>query len=943
MLRGDPREDTSANGYGNASNALSSAWGGYISLLDYQNSVNTNARSKPPLIDRIYAIVGAYSQLGLGLRINEQPASEAATGTASASASAGLAAFPAQQRWQRSQPSGAQQPGSSTYKENYQDPTFAGYGGASSRKGRLNPYRIRSLFCSGKEKWVRQSEFRELLLLASSLPGVTIVQLTTSVAAVHAGLLGAVTGLALLVLPVALLNAVLGAVLSSILVFPLERTGPLFAPGAGVGFHNNHVGDQYQHPGSSSVTNLHPNSTVSRTVEAAPPLMAAHNATSTGSFGVVHSATSPSILHTDSAEARGSSSSIAPPMLPGTVVQQLHNFTASSIAGAGTTSASSTDHATHSSINHDRLRDVYFSIFVHASFVCFGGIALEKAAILRNTFAKQPENRLPLLLGFIFVMLLGDLSWAPPLRLFVIPIALLLVYSDSLDSFFQFVPWRGGGSGLDGTSGAEKSSSSSRSAHKNARNNKRRAGDGEEHNVDPRGCSGLGDTTYNPNYNSHWDITPGDLYYTSTDSRAARQVDSKNGTEDLHARRPDNHPRLDLRIDDDMSVPPREERQRTETQPARNPAANNSPDGAIQHQHSPTSPTSSPTFGYVSLFAEQQEQTNMNLLRGRGRNNINTYYANGQHQEDLNMIVQEPSDEQLILDADRDQLVQYGEPSGYVLFSVAGLLFVLSWFFWFSDSLACYGSHLRAGFTLFGFGTWIEAVPLLECENLVPKHIFLLGLVVARVLPAPSSRLGAMSAAAFAQSYLDYKVHKLLPQAIFRGVAAACCFVVPGVLLMWGCLPFWTQTREVLTALRPKIAKLHSCMAGLVAGATTLLMLQAINRADDFPASFKAALIIVLAGVRFWVENVKEWQILLFGGASGLLWHFVVSSFHLSAGGTSAATYGEAAVPGAGNNFHHGYGRSTSTTGGHAVVFSTNDVVSSGAALLVHSGISLRT
>eukprot|EP00392_Amoebophrya_sp_AT5.2_P016553 g16824.t1 len=187
------------------------------------------------------------------------------------------------------------------------------------------------------------------------------------------------------------------------------------------------------------------------------------------------------------------------------------------------------------------------------------------------------------------------------------------------------------------------------------------------------------------------------------------------------------------------------------------------------------------------------------------------------------------------------------------------IFFLFSVFAYFFDSLDAYGSYLRCGLTLFANGGWIEALPLLECESLVPKHLFLLGLT-----PPPLR--------------IRYEKHENLSSAIIRGLLAACCVVVPGLLLSWACLPFWSQSREVLLTLRPKIARLHACMAGFVGGATVLLMLQAVNRHDGLPASFKAAIIVTIGGVRYWVQSVKERHILVLGGLGILLWHVLLFS-----------------------------------------------------------------
>lgn len=106
--------------------------GGYISLLDRDVG---SGRTKAPLAERLLAIVTSYARLGiLCSNIGEESNPDHQLNIATS-------------------------------------------------KARLNPWRIRSLFVK-KHHWLRHKEFRELLHLAQSLPGVTILQLTTSVAAV---------------------------------------------------------------------------------------------------------------------------------------------------------------------------------------------------------------------------------------------------------------------------------------------------------------------------------------------------------------------------------------------------------------------------------------------------------------------------------------------------------------------------------------------------------------------------------------------------------------------------------------------------------------------------------------------------------------------------------------------------------------------------------------
>ena len=86
-------------------------------------------------------------------------------------------------------------------------------------------------------------------------------------------------------------------------------------------------------------------------------------------------------------------------------------------------------------------RDNCFSIAVHGSFVCFAGIALEKAAKISLAFAREREHKLPWICGFVVILLVSEqISF---LRFLAVPVVLGVVScTDTLEWLEKKIQWR---------------------------------------------------------------------------------------------------------------------------------------------------------------------------------------------------------------------------------------------------------------------------------------------------------------------------------------------------------------------------------------------------------------------------------------------------------------------------------------------------------------------
>lgn len=98
----------------------------------------------------------------------------------------------------------------------------------------------------------------------------------------------------------------------------------------------------------------------------------------------------------------------------------------------------------------------------------------------------------------------------------------------------------------------------------------------------------------------------------------------------------------------------------------------------------------------------------------------------------------------------------YSDEVGYIAIVTVLVLLVFSLVNSSSKSYGFFGSYLRAGCLLFGTGSWMEGLPLLLCENFVPRHITLASYVIARLLPQSSNQLLSINAASVAVAAMSF-------------------------------------------------------------------------------------------------------------------------------------------------------------------------------------------
>ncbi|CAD7964272.1 unnamed protein product [Amoebophrya sp. A25] len=741
---------------------------------------------------------------------------------------------------------------------------------------RLSPNRIVDIFVR-KEGWLRQSQIRELLHLAHALPGLTMVQLCTSVAAVHSGLLGALLSAMLLIVPGAVLSAFVGALLSSVLVFPLEnnklfRGGPSYTGALGhlafsdenlrrtspismvaqeqasrehtllLGPHvNDHYlvvqptnADQYQFHQTASTNNTNPPST------------------GAGFFGEV----SPS-----STTVANCSSTVANAMALFLIHAGGNLFNGTIAKGENqTTSAKPTPSG------------VYLAAKANSTGA---DVQVQKPVVgmVPSNLEDFPKE-IPSTTGDLgHLRQHNDKTSSSPVG--SASEGEMIVKNEEL-------PIRG----EQHIRGAAERGAATRSSGDSSRGR-----DEEEHHEDDPS----GDYYFSVAAHGSFVCFTGIALEKATKLTLAFSRDRQQKiawvlgfvaillvSEQIYILRflavpfvlsivffTDFLAWLESRIgwregytgaDGASSEASRYSDQGRVARSSMFGEASSSRRGQ-QQSRTQGSPLlmheDSDDAGYISLYRDQGGAPPTLISVQRGAESSDDSQSAG------------------LLDADRDYLVSYKEETGYVLFGFFIVLFASSWLLSLTTDLADCGSYLRSGVVLFASGEWIETLPILLCERAVPKHIFLLGLVTSRLLPSASSRLLAVNAAAFARSYVQYKAKNNLLSAVVKGLVGAWCVALPGLLLMWAALPFWSQSRELLKTRERKIANLHGCVAGFVAGSATSLMLQAIEREDNVNRQLKTAVIVLLGGCRYYIASVKERSILLAGGLFWLIWNII--------------------------------------------------------------------
>jgi chromate transporter len=166
--------------------------------------------------------------------------------------------------------------------------------------------------------------------------------------------------------------------------------------------------------------------------------------------------------------------------------------------------------------------------------------------------------------------------------------------------------------------------------------------------------------------------------------------------------------------------------------------------------------------------------------------------------------------------------------------------------------LEIFETMYRIGSIIFGGGQVV--LPMLQ-DEVVPswmtKDQFLQGLGLAQSMPGPlfnfSSYLGA--------------VYQGIPGAL----VAFCGLFGPGVILIFGMVPFWARLRHV-TAFKASLKGINATAIGLVGAACVILWEAAVESAAD-------AMVFCFALTMAVYFNVQAPIVVIMGGVMGALLH----------------------------------------------------------------------
>lgn len=166
--------------------------------------------------------------------------------------------------------------------------------------------------------------------------------------------------------------------------------------------------------------------------------------------------------------------------------------------------------------------------------------------------------------------------------------------------------------------------------------------------------------------------------------------------------------------------------------------------------------------------------------------------------------------------------------------------------------LTIFETMYRIGSIIFGGGQVV--LPMLQ-DEVVPawmtKDQFLQGLGLAQSMPGPLFNFAAYLGA----------VYKGVPGALI----AWCGLFGPGVILIFGVVPFWARLRHI-TAFKAILSGVNSTAIGLVGAACVILWEAAIEDAAD-------AMVFCLALTLAVVFNVQAPLVILAGGVFGAILH----------------------------------------------------------------------
>ena len=193
----------------------------------------------------------------------------------------------------------------------------------------------------------------------------------------------------------------------------------------------------------------------------------------------------------------------------------------------------------------------------------------------------------------------------------------------------------------------------------------------------------------------------------------------------------------------------------------------------------------------------------------------------------------------------------YGRKTGAMLLAVFTVLLLYSLTFDASARASVAAAFYRAGALVFGGGHVV--LPLLEEAVVAPgwvaPHDFVAGYGAAQAVPGPM-----FSLAAFLGARLDGGSGGL----VGAGIGLASIFL-PGMLLVWGALPFWRAITQYRAAARA-LAGVNAAVVGLLAAALyDPVWVSAVRSGADLVIALVG---IVLITLRFPVLAVLAWCVL---------------------------------------------------------------------------------
>lgn len=178
-----------------------------------------------------------------------------------------------------------------------------------------------------------------------------------------------------------------------------------------------------------------------------------------------------------------------------------------------------------------------------------------------------------------------------------------------------------------------------------------------------------------------------------------------------------------------------------------------------------------------------------------------------------------------------------------------------------SHAMATVDAFYRAGSLVFGGGHVV--LPLLERAMVptgwIPADSFLAGYGVAQAMPGPLFTFAAFLGAAQSSG----------PNGVPGGLLALLAVFLPGILLMYGMLPFWDALRH-RPAARAALAGVNAAVVGILAAALfDPIWTSTVRTPADFAIALLAFAALVLWRIPAWLVVALTTVAGLAGAAAG--------------------------------------------------------------------------